>query len=911
MQTEHNKITKGDVFRYMVLPGIRPRLQSFFASGFQHVAFFMALVYQLVRLLPQGHPYANPANMGHFGIRHVIAEAANHLVFRWSNLDQIILFFVLLSGMIILLIQICTLFLSLAFAPVMAAPDGLAGFFVTREPRLDIAYMFMDMVFGVPDFFNSCVATTERCFDMQNNPYGEGAVHEGAFLGGLDPSATVPFSIHNGLHQMLQIYSYGLLVVAVAITIYFIFVIFAETAQTGTAFGKRFNKVWAPIRIVVAFGLLIPIGEQGLNASQYSVLYAAKFGSSFATNGWILFNDTLVDGYIDDTSKLLGKTNVPEMGALYQFLFTARTCHEYYKLKTATDDTGKADVEPYLVKNPTYANNRFKIAKDTTYESVLNFADGDAQLTLRFGRPHQKDNAIYKGFVKPLCGEMILTLADVRDFSMVNGTTIVEQGYFDLIQTLYFDTFANSQYPEEYVRHYTSLDTSATGEPQVDEEFTISVSQASKASMEEKIKEAIEKEAGSERWQERMETIEERGWAGAAIWYNSIAEMNGLLTTAILNVPMPSLYPSIMEEVSTKRRMADRNVEMMERYNPGVGNTAEINFEDVYDKQASVAFWNAYNFWQKVDFGNSAHNKASGNMLLDIINGIFGTHGLFDMRENTEIHPLAQISAMGRGLIDAAVQNIGFAMAGGFSGVLATAMDAFALGQALNVFAGFMVTIGTIVITIGWVLFYVVPFLPFIYFFFAVAGWVKGIFEAMLGAPLWALAHIRIDGDGLPGQAAVSGYALIFEIFIRPILIVFGFLGGIIVFAAMVQMLNEIFDLVTANLTGFNPGSDSEGAEEVDMEFFRGPLDEFMFTVIYAVIVYLMAMSSFKMIDTIPNQILRWMGQNVSAFNEQRDDPAQGLMGTAWIGGQQTFGAIGGGLGSVAGGMTSGGGKSQ
>ena len=58
---------------------------------------------------------------------------------------------------------------------------------------------------------------------------------------------------------------------------------------------------------------------------------------------------------------------------------------------------------------------------------------------------------------------------------------------------------------------------------------------------------------------------------------------------------------------------------------------------------------------------------------------------------------------------------------------------------------------------------------------FAVGGWVKGLFEAMVGVPLWALAHIRIDGQGLAGDAALNGYFLIFEIFIHLLMFFFKF----------------------------------------------------------------------------------------------------------------------------------------
>ena len=54
--------------------------------------------------------------------------------------------------------------------------------------------------------------------------------------------------------------------------------------------------------------------------------------------------------------------------------------------------------------------------------------------------------------------------------------------------------------------------------------------------------------------------------------------------------------------------------------------------------------------------------------------------------------------------------------------------------------------------------------MPFIYFFFALAGWIKSIFEAVVAMPLRALAHLRIDGEGLPGPGATNGYFLLLEI---------------------------------------------------------------------------------------------------------------------------------------------------
>ena len=59
--------------------------------------------------------------------------------------------------------------------------------------------------------------------------------------------------------------------------------------------------------------------------------------------------------------------------------------------------------------------------------------------------------------------------------------------------------------------------------------------------------------------------------------------------------------------------------------------------------------------------------------------------------------------------------------------------------------------------------------------------------------------------------------------------------------------------------------------------------------------------SCFKLIDQIPNNILRWMNQNVATFNDSREDPAQGLVGTAQMGAQQGLQSMGGGLEKMVG----------
>lgn len=935
-----------------VFPGIRPRLEELFASGFQFIACFMAMVYGSVRLLPENHPYLNPANMGRFGIRHVIAEAANNLVFSFKNIDQIILFVCVMIGLILMIVQVLLLTAGFLIQPVSAMPAGIGGYFITPNPTNDIAHIMMDLVFGVPGIFDSCIATGVECAgNATGSPAGFSVQFPGLTLADGSPAPSIesigpykagdsifaplgfPFPIHLAMHQMFQMYSIGLLLVAVLITMYFLVTIVAETAQTGTAFGKRFNKVWAPIRLVVAFGLLIPVGY-GLNASQYIVLYAAKFGSGFASNGWILFNETLTGRYLDEYSSLASTPNVPEIGALLQFFYTARTC---FHLEENTPGRGaptpKNTVQMYVVRGPTPSAsppNFLLVNPSTSYDDLITAVGGDRAALIRFGIRNEESYALYRGNVLPTCGEVSLKLMDPRPSGEAEkGIEIMQKFYWNMIKDMWFNGFEGniatapmSAHRENYPRNtaakhsgWITLPSPPMPPSDLQSDAASYYRKGLEAAMTDPSQSPLAQSLGSMGAIEAMAqsprfsvdpVVQQKGWAAAAVWYNKIAELNGAVTTAVLNVPIPTKYPDIMEYVHYKKKQQDREVVFETRFEPILARGDPVPIRTANDRTKAQTLWVAFSFWNQGGAGTSSQNALTGNAVIDAINALFGTEGLYNIRRNPNTHPLAQLVGVGRSLVESSIRNLTTAVVGGAAGAGLSFIDQF-FGKAVSTASKFLVTFAMVGLTAGFILFYVVPFLPFIYFFFAVGGWIKGIFEAMVGAPLWALAHIRIDNNGLAGQAAVNGYFLIFEIFLRPILIIFGILASISTYSALVAVLNQTFDLVTTNVGGFDHRAEAQGVTmdgetmQSSLQYARSVVDEFFFTVIYTIIVYLMGMSSFKLIDRIPNNILRWMGQSVSTFNDEREDAAQTLVGKATVGAQQTSSALGGGLKKLAG----------
>ena len=402
-------ITKGQVARYVLLPEVMPRLQGLTGTGFGHLAYFMALVYRAAGLIPNHHAYLSARNIGQFGIGDVIGTAARNLTFNRRNIDQVAIFFAILSALVILFVQFMILLASFLIHPATAQtemPKNYQKFFITKNPGDDIAFRFLDRVFGVKGLFNSKDANTIGAF-------------------------------HDALHSLFQVYSIALLVIAVLIALYLIFAVVAETAQTGTPFGKRYNHVWAPIRLVVAIGLLVPIGS-GLNSAQWITLYAAKFGSGFATNGWLKFNDKLNTTYAGDMEKLVAKPNAPEFHDLAGFMMLAKTCKVAIEYMTVTSDpTGNSPnakgkkIEAWLVTNPG-ENSKMDFAATDYAKAVEFFNHGDVRI--RFGEHDPKEHKKYKGYTKPYCGDLILQTTSADETS---GAWTMQEAYYKLVQEMW------------------------------------------------------------------------------------------------------------------------------------------------------------------------------------------------------------------------------------------------------------------------------------------------------------------------------------------------------------------------------------------------------------------------------------------------------------------------------------------
>ena len=976
MTVNTQNINTKSVLKYVFLPGIIPRAKELATGGFGYLAFLIASVFGAVRIFPAGHPYLDPANIGKFTILKTVAAAANNIELSRRNLDQVVVFIAILTAIALLFMQFLLLLITFFSGQAFAGGGGVTwtSMFVTEFPQTDIAFLMLDYVFGIPGA-------------------GGGAT---TFFGSNALQATGgPTPFHSGLHALFQFYNLAILLVGVLIFMYFVIVVVIETAQTGVPFGRRFSKLYAPFRLVIAIGLLVPLPPTGFNMAQFITLYAAKIGSSFATNGWLLYNENLQDTNMNpvgiSSTSLVARPRSPQLDGLIHFSAVYHACREMYAIYAPRDANTRGQgvcINPYIIVNgqarlfTRYMGAACPSGATGGWGAEFSYAEakeifGKADVEVILGELDPVKHSQDAGGVHPYCGKITISLGhdnppyfDGGPLAPVaggnaplgqQGVRAIEEGYYNIVRIMLNPNFDAGFLGIIGTVSGTGFDSGNFANFMRYGERTARASVPARPPIKDACIHSAElgdadtcgndtSEPPSSTFQESLNTLRvtmaglagrsyttyrnslnlaltdelaQRGWGGAGIWYNQIADLNGTFTGAIYATPSVRQFPKVMEKVKEQKETQDKSTGFCDTFDPNLGDGISVDLnanefymikamnraykyfacEDPNKETGDPAAASAASTTQTAGCGADTPQQQGGttkgmttNVFMDVVSLVFGLNGLFDLRACSRIdeatgqpivHPLAQLSTVGKSLVENAIRSMGMALGASFGGGMIGVLGNSA-GPALQSLSGVFVGIATIGLTAGFILYYILPFLPFIYFFFAVGSWVKSIFEAMVGVPLWALAHLHIDGDGLPGKAAMPGYFLILEIFLRPIVTVFGLIGGVACFGALTIALNNLFDLVVMNNTGALPGESDAGIPAGELESLRrGTIDQFFFTIMYAILVYLMATASFKMIDTVPRGIMRWMNPGVTTFNDNKGDPTSDLTTYAAIGGSQ------------------------
>ncbi len=667
--------------------------------------------------------------------------------------------------------------------------------------------------------------------------------------------------LQNALSEVMQVYNTAMLVVASFIIFWIILSIVVDTAKTGQVGGGRHNTVWAPIRIVFALSLIIPLGSVGYSSGQFMVMKLAEWGSNLGTNAWNAYVDGITESqnlvahyvpdtataYVKDMTRLmicsaayngqLAMMDVPErMVSLDRLSNTmvGTTVREWRTDLGASCGTlmfeHASPVDHYQTgaDSVSYAISGFKQSLRNAYVSSMLGALPDLQA---FACDFVASHAPYAGGNETA----LAALKSTPDCGSVEGESTAGWNAIPPARLASITAAIGSQVAAAYSQGINTLGGSSTGD---------ALSTAMK----------------------------ERGWAGMGSWYHRIAQLNAA-AAAMTESPVSVIGGDVVFKQGTVTidapRQAVSNYDdwwvRSALYTPAATINPQTGKLDPTEMEAPAT-----------ESGTSggllaglmqSNPRQAINLLVDAT-GITQTWvaslASWSGGNGEDVYPLAKVSAIGESIamLGVSIQGIMLyvhgVMAAASSKLVGTGAD---LNPLANSYAFELIPkIGMALIMAGMMLKFYIPLIPFIRSVFAVLTWIISVFEAVVMVPIAALAHLSTEGEGLSGPAR-SSWILWFNILVRPVLVVIGFIGAMLVFNAFIAFFSDTF------INGLAVGLPTKG--------LMGLFSCVALAVVYVFIMYTAANTIFKMLDLIPNAVMRWIGGSAdTSFDDQSEKGA-------------------------------------
>ncbi len=664
-----------------------------------------------------------------------------------------------------------------------------------------------------------------------------------------------PISAIAALRALLWFFSNALLVIASVKLLYELLQMTAETAHTGQIGGKDANRLWAPIRLVIGIGLLVPLYHgSGLGSGQYIVLQIAKWGSALASQGWRVFAEALTE------DQKLSAPSVPRVRTLAVNAIKSYACMyivNYYARETDTPKERVVDESQPL--------------GDSSRVVFRNEAKNNVCGTITFKVPKTQFSSYDDARIS-------LQLTQMNHDDFIRAIPNLKKIGFDM---------ADYQLPEKL----SNEEPSTRSIDEAVREYQNAIAQRLKSS-------AITQNALKEITAKVQQAADTQGWTSAGSWFLAITRAQGQIITGGLNIPDASgPDPARVAAASSD---AARDYAKFETWLNESYRSQDRNPPAQGGAGAPGTNWNTITVGEERSYMDSLREYAegAGQVTIDTVLGWLDSGaqaiGLWDSDPRKAFgdlggssNPFGEMAALGHRKIRLGLDYFGLAIlattGGGLlkaGGKIADKLGApgwieglsAALGTGLSVVATIVMLIATLFLLAGVILAFIVPMLPFTKFFFSILTWLASLFEAIVLVPFMALAFLTPKGEGFAGPNTRNAFFLIFQVFLRPILCVIGLVASMILFYVAAKFLNASFYEATSGV-GIYEGS--------AMKFMQ----KLVYSIMYVALVYTAANTTFKMIEHLPKHALRWMGGG--AQEESYDDHSTFGQLAAAVGGQQ------------------------
>lgn len=357
---------------------------------------------------------------------------------------------------------------------------------------------------------------------------------------------------------------------------------------------------------------------------------------------------------------------------------------------------------------------------------------------------------------------------------------------------------------------------------------------------------------GGEKYQKLIEASGQYGWVTAGFLYSQAANLNDGINKMAMEMPEATAETTAAETLLNRnfntRYLANVNEYLYESQTyRDDGETVAIADKDLSDSEESIVRQNK----SKGAFGSI------GNWFSDYATQFVVEH---DTNPIMQLQRWGRLSIMGGTILHTynasdliKQQNISKDARGAMTVVVQT----------------FLWGLGATMTMIGFILAYLVPLLPTIYWIGIILGVLTSLVTNMVMVSFWIAAlSLPSRGEGLFGQQA-AGLGRMISDLVKPILAVIGFVGV----SAFMFIMGYIMNTLYVFMYSISTVTDGTG-------LILGILNAFVMPLIYLILVYILFMKSMALMNQIIdglNEFLQLGGSRLADMAESFGGQFKGI----------------------------------
>lgn len=566
------------------------------------------------------------------------------------------------------------------------------------------------------------------------------------------------------LHTLLKIFNIGVFSIAALFVAWGIISATITSANDGEFLGKRNSSTWGPLRMVIGAAMLIP-AFNGFNLAQLIMVWATAVGVGIAGAGAstaITEMETFSNIYSAPTNILKGQdvANLakPKAKCVAEWVQTVEAAK-----KQGVEDTDITGLEWGVV----------------IQESIV---AGKNMLSLKYGA-----KTAAGGYYDDDCGEISFLLPDSTTVTdngtkgILDATAAAMRVNIPVLANVIFDEFVTAArggtVGAEAVNAARARIDSAIASFDTNMSLTTKAAAFSANTFESKLS------VGKGNWVALGFTDVRAAAAGFGV-------ASGSSTRPTATYPKRAA-PTSCSESSTGDLYCTEGKLATDRISDLLGDIGNAMNAAATGMKAVT---NVMGFGER--FNDELNTKV----------GDLGKSVAASMQEAVNGAPGVGESGKGGGSPLTALINLGVSISSWMSGVILWFITA---SLALVAISYFVPGVGGVITVLGFILTALaiplmmfgiklaayLPFLVAIIWSAAVLNWLVIVVEALFGAPLWAMVHLDMEGEGLNFQRTGHGYIFLLNLLFRPIMMV-----GFLIFAKLAMA--AVFGLFLGGVSG-------------------------------------------------------------------------------------------------------------